>query len=719
MSKVINMYNKNTTNKRSKIRKNRLKINNKNKIIFKKQKNSQVTLFIIIGIVSIIVVVALLTLFKPNFFNSLTHGNGDAISNVVQQCLKSSAKNGINILELQGGHIYLGPLSPYQYINLGFKIPIWDPNMVPTLDGMNNELTKYVQNNTLGCIYSNIQSLQDKYNISINASKFKVNLQINNNNVIINAILPIKFNEKGSNGKNYIDDFSVKIDNVKLKSMSELAKAIYNKEEATQFLENLVIEQIMDDSDYSSKTSMPSEGMEFSCAKRVWTYPQLMFNLINLNNNNFRYLSFEGTYQPKVPKADTGYYNNKAYYNAFYRIPLENLPPNANEMVVSENIPVSANPSNFLKSVLTYFKTFEVIPNDGGVVTSMTMDTSKFMKLPFGFAIPIPCIQYYHHLYNLNYPILFKIRDLKTGTFFEFPLRVNIHRSLPAKVSSVISLIPEKRSNYINYQESFCPPKDINQLKKLLGNNTIVNVKKYPMRIYIEDKESGRFLNNVNITEKCVGLECNIGSTTYPLFHGIKLTASRPYLYANFSYCVNGKIVAQKEGYYSEPIYVNIDDKLLQRSQTMTPTYTIDMTKILKLAPNVVALGDVSMNGDLTLRTPYHNQGDVVYIFLKANQNHFSSFTVVTYDKEYDMYPQFKYLKILNNPDITYNITAYYMGSNGKLLGMKIENNWKPQSLDATHFDITILGYENGIPEKDFVNYFKKVKDDNKPLTVY
>ncbi len=184
---------------------------------------------------------------------------------------KQNAETGLFLLGMQGGFIELDQTQlsvPRSFIDLGFKIPSWEitPNKVPTISSMQSQLNNYVQTNAMNCISGNLGALDDIFDFEYE-NNLEVKSNINKNNVAIESNLPITFTEKNSEEFLNIESYFLKIENNNLGDLYNLGLEIYSTEQQKDILSNLVLDQIYSASDYSTRESMPTEGMSFSCAK--------------------------------------------------------------------------------------------------------------------------------------------------------------------------------------------------------------------------------------------------------------------------------------------------------------------------------------------------------------------------------------------------------------------------------------------------------------------
>ena len=653
-----------------------------------KSKKSQVTIFIVIGVI-LVIVMAFLISSNTDLLVSRDTKIKNQISDIVKSCIDDSGRRGAFLLGFQGGVIEISDqikANPNYYTDFGYKIPNWDSERIgiPTINSMTKELTNFVKSNALTCINSNLKSLEDHYKIN-NSNELDLNVEINDENIILLGNLPIIFNEINSDEIFRVDDFYVKLDGIRLGSLFKLATDIITKERSTHFYEELVLDQIYSASDYSDrKHSMPSEGMSLSCVPQVWTINQLKQTLAALNNNNFNYLYFEGTYpiKDKLEKLDKNY---QKYYNAHYNIKLNNNDNTYKNFQVNTIMPSSdiSGSKNYFQRYP--YRTFKVSPNSGEIVkpTKMKVDIS-------GGKMPIPCVQIYHHVYDLDYDLIIKIVDKNedgSNFFFQFPMRIMIKNNNPKILGD--TTVPTPKIN--QRQKDYCETKNL----------------KYPLQVYAKDTKTDEFISGVNLSYTCINANCkNIGVTKKPMYRqGIIRQDSIPYSKENYPFCIGGLIKGEKEGYHFGTLRVDTTKDNLLNTQG---TYDINMIPTLKYKIDKSTF--LMINKETKQGTRVYSKSDgYVLLSIENKDLQFNSF--VTYPNE----GYFDTLTLLDDDSINYTATAMFIDANQNLRGILEYDNWKPDLSGGNELQITIPSSISSIDENflDFYNYMNSVKNDN------
>ncbi len=658
------------------------------------KKKSQVSLFVIIGIILVIVSIFLLYNSEIEIFQSHDTKLKNQVSAIVKDCIYDSAKNGANFIGLQGGYISIPKsinANPFSYTDFGIKIPNWDSstNSFPTISSMENELESYILANSYSCIKSNLLALNESFDITV-SDAFSTNAIINDYNIVIESELNIRFNEKNSNEILTISNYVVKLENIHLGNLYNLALEIYNQQAKSNFFEKLVLEQIHSANDYSSDISMPSEGMFFSCAKRIWTIDNLKKNLASMNNNNFKYLQFEGTLEKQNILLESAlsnlddYKEIKSYYNNMYRISLDNKKKSYTNYDVQVFMPSTEinNQSGYFKRYP--YRTFDVTPSNGIITEAMTLDMN------LGWQIPIPCIQIYHHLYTLDYDLIVKLKDSKDNSnfVFQFPIRIKIDNNEPKNNNIIIS----ENSGLTFNKKDYCSENNM----------------KYDLLITTSDIDLNP-IDNVAISYQCMGIKCDMGTTQKPKYLGITRQYADPELQVKFPFCIGGYVIAQKDGYLTSKKRIDTDNSLLRR-ETFIGDNRVDFEMIrLKEFKFDSAEYVLLIDKDTQIGKRIINQedGQVLVIIENEEYAHESVAIWPNQDSEY-----LNSISLLELEDIEYNITLFYTDKDYQLKGM-IE--FKNFSFDNIHTGNSIMfkvPYSNKIIEEnnylEFYEYIRK-----------
>ncbi len=654
------------------------------------EKKGQISIFIVIGIILIFVVIFLF--YNSGGITSFWETPLEKkIKDTVEDCILREGESGAFLLGFQGGYIEIPrtvSVNPNKYIDLGLKIPNWDSEKgnVPTIESMQEELNAYVSEQALSCINANLRQLDEFARIEI-AEEMEIETEINKENIIFSASLPIKVSDENSEDVQTYSKYSVKLEELRLGDLYDLAVEIYNLEENTHFAEELTLDQIYSASDYSSAISMPTEGMSFSCNSRVWTIPQLKKNLANLNNNNFKYLYFDGTYPiDEIIDANLneqfGTLDDRAYYESHYVYSLDNKKTSFEDYKVDVMMPSTevTGREGYLQSYP--YREFEVTPSSGSIVKPMKMEVD------LGAKIPIPCIQIYHHLYSLDYDLIVKLTDTNEdgqNYFFQFPLRVLIKNNNPKEelASPIVNVEETTATN-----EAFC------------SNES----KQYPTIIYAIDKTNSVLLSDVNISYKCINLECDMGVTKKPTFNGVERIYADPYFEGDFPFCIGGNVIAQKEGYYTSKVRIDTSPDLLDRENA--PYYDIEMIPVKEFVIDKNTFLIINRE-DGTGKRVYSEEDGSIYISVENKGYDFESEAMWPNEEGF-----LDKIELLDDDEATYNVSVIYADKDYNLKGILEINNWKPNIHSGNYLEVTITGTSSYIDEDSYIDFYNYMNSE-------
>jgi hypothetical protein len=171
----------------------------------------------------------------------------------------------------------------------------------------------------------------------------------------------------------------------------------------------------------------------------------------------------------------------------------------------------------------------------GDDITGSNPDISKYLNLFF-------CMNNYHFVYDVKYPALISLSD-EDGFVFQFANMVVIEKNTPRRYQGEI----------INYEsegvlgEEFC-------------DNGINN-----LDVGVWDASNFAGLDKVDVSYSCMSSNCYVGRTN-----------NEGLLSTKFPPCINGKIYADKIGYYFNPEIVSTDEDA-KVDLLLEPYYEMDV----------------------------------------------------------------------------------------------------------------------------------------------
>ncbi len=423
------------------------------KDFFPKSKHSQVTIFIIIAIV-IIAAIGILFYFKSDNENKQIPVEFEPVYNSFLYCLEDNAKTGIDLIETQGGYIYLPEFesgSEYMPFSsqlnfLGNPIPYWyyvsgnniQKEQVPTKTDMENELIKFLEEKIHNCLFDFYY--EQGFQIVQGIPTAEVKIYDKKVETILNMDLSISKDDENI----FIREHNFIVDS-NLGKLYDSARKVYDKEKREMFLEEYGVDIL--------RLYAPVDGVEVTCGPLIWNAEEIFndlqkaieINTFALKNKNNIYESYKGQ-------------------DEYFLVDLD----------IGEEV-------NFINSQ-NWSNSFEVNPTEGNSPLLMAKPVGNQQGLGIlGF-----CYVPYHFVYNVKYPILIQVSSSYTDEIFQFPVGIVINGNLPREALKDAIAIEGQKPELCEYK------------------NTLINVKTYDTS-----------LNPVNakISYECFGTVCEIGET--------------------------------------------------------------------------------------------------------------------------------------------------------------------------------------------------------------
>lgn len=511
-------------------------------------KQSQVTTFIIVGIIMLfaIAVVVFVAKFSQNI-NVIDQEELERtpIEIYVGDCLEQIQKEALILLGQNGGYIEIPQTTlynPYASAAYGnkreFAIPSWyvlGENKAPTLDSMENEISNYVEENLDFCL-QDFGELSNQYNIEKLDSPSARTI-INSGSVTTELTYPLQFTLKSNQSSQMYNKFTQN-SNVDLYNIYNLGLEILQKESSDNFLEKITLNLM------STSDNIPFNGITFYQLKKskseakdeLKNLLEIAMPAIRLENTD--YLPFsasEGKYD------DFTKYDIEYFYKNRLNVPTATPPEDSYEY---HNLFIQDWDSNYkqLTANFNYDSSmgmyFEGYPNSGdyllsqaalpsssnylGGATSGTFDLSQITGV-----LLQNVLHYYHFVYDVYTPILVTISDENAfngeGYRFNFILPIMISSNEPLKEG--IPVTKRESVDLSLYDDEAC----------FKESNTQITIR-------ARDAYTGEALEDVNISYECFSTSCDLGQTSIQ-YGDIQLTEYLP------NTCVGGMFKLQKEGY--------------------------------------------------------------------------------------------------------------------------------------------------------------------------
>ena len=376
----------------------------------KSNRSGQISIFVIVAII-LVAGIFLYFAVRGKISVGKVPANLQQVENYFLSCIQGESIRGVEILENQGGYIYLPDFVPgsafmpsSNYLDfLGINIPYWYyvsgnnivREQVPSKSNMENQLEDYLKEN-LDCDFSDFEDRG--YLIELSEIKADVKILDNKLDVSVRADLNVAFEDDSYRFTNHEQEVSSNLGN-----MYREARKIYDYEKQTSFLENYSLDVL--------RLYLPVDGVELSCSPKVWIKTNLDKELKEALEANIQAIRFS---------YKQGYFNQNLdvkeqvnfLYDREWPTRIETFPANNNVMIAE---PVGNQP---------------------------------------GLGILGFCYVPYHFVYDIVHPVLIQV--FSSGEIFQFPVVAvisgnKVREALP--VNSVLDAEPEL-CKYANTQVS-------------------------------------------------------------------------------------------------------------------------------------------------------------------------------------------------------------------------------------------------------------------------
>jgi hypothetical protein len=383
----------------------------KNRGLFKINKNAQITVFIILAII-IVVVIGLFFAIRLGLFEPSLPAELDPVYSYYLSCIEAETGDGALILGEQGGYIEQPEFSPgstympfsSQLNFLGIGVPYWYyisgngiiRERVPSKAKMQSHLNDFLEEKLLECDFSSFE--EQDFEINIGEAVVESDIDDLNIGVGIRQDLSITKGDVSWSGSNH--DVNI---NSNLGKFYDLAIKIYENQKQTMFLERYGVDIL--------RLYAPVDGSEIGCSPKIWQEDDIRIELINALEANIPAVKLEGDY-----------YNLKNKDNEYF---IQNI---------GEKVDVNVN---FLY-LSDWPMKLEVWPSEDGLLRADPVGLDEGMGM-LGF-----CYVPYHFVYDFAYPVMIQLYS--GDEMFQFPVVVEIEKNNPREALNIEGLpdvVPE------------------------------------------------------------------------------------------------------------------------------------------------------------------------------------------------------------------------------------------------------------------------------------
>lgn len=499
----------------------------------KRGKKGQVTLFIILGIVIVIVIGALFALRGLAVSSRLYNERGESVSvpvqlapvtDVISDCIENTALEALNLMGLQGGYINipqdilarstLNIFSNSLYVNKGLQVPYWSyesisgvqKENVPTQTQMQDELSSYINDNLQSCFSLDIEAFEDQGYEIATQDDISATSNIKDDYVEVRVEYPVDIKLKDVQKK--VQTHYRKID-TNYGKLYKLALGILKEENTGYFLENKTLDvmYVYDD--------IPTSGGSLDCTPRVWTKQQIQDSLKNYLVDNVAAIDIEGT--------------KDAFSEKYFLVRSTEAYPQASvDFVFSSSYP------------------FEMKINGGEEIVSEESVSGRTSAT--SLLLGVFCLNNYNFIYDIKYPVLVVLSDdsSRNPAIFEFANQVIIKNNQP-------------KQNRLYVSENILP--DTQRICRYTSTNAT---------IYAIDQSTGELVSDAKISFNCVGATCDLGSTKTDSVGEVSL-------FAGLAPCYNGEMVAYHKDYALAKTRVDTNRQVDTVTLLLKPKHVIDV----------------------------------------------------------------------------------------------------------------------------------------------
>src|SRR3989344_2595737 len=364
-------------------------------------KKGQVTIFIIISVIIVGLVVGFFIL-RNTFITPGIPASIEPVYASFLSCLEEYSSAGIDVLESQGGYIYLPDFEPgSQYMPfssqldfLGNPIPYWyyvsgnniQKEQIPSKKEMGEQLGRFIEEKISRCRFDNYYD--EGFEINIGKPESKVLIKDD----AVEVDLDMNFNINLGEENALISNHKVLVES-NLGSLYDSAKKVYEKEQETLFLENYAVDTL--------RLYAPVDGVELSCSPKRWNAEEVFDELSKAFESNTLALKVNG-----------GDYVLKNKEDEYFVLDLD---------ITGENV-------RFINS-RNWPNSFEVEPSKENILISIPVGNQPGIGI-LGF-----CYVPYHFVYSVKYPVLIQVYSEGLSSpeneIFQFPMAVVLQNNNP------------------------------------------------------------------------------------------------------------------------------------------------------------------------------------------------------------------------------------------------------------------------------------------------
>jgi hypothetical protein len=163
---------------------------NKNNISKTINKEGQISIYLIVGLLFILILVGIFIFIRLDMFSTkIQLDTMDSINEHINYCVKKFTIPAINLLASNGGYIYdYNSVLKTEHIQIAYHVINWSDESI-TREFMESELSQVVEDTILDCLYNLKKDIPFQFNIS----EPKANVVIAKKEIIVSLDMDVKF----------------------------------------------------------------------------------------------------------------------------------------------------------------------------------------------------------------------------------------------------------------------------------------------------------------------------------------------------------------------------------------------------------------------------------------------------------------------------------------------------------------------------------------------
>lgn len=594
-------------------------------------RKGQITVFIIVGLLLLIVTALILVLqgqiydISSSTFFPTQEGK---VSSYITDCVKEVGEEALELIGTQGGYIEFPEFydqSNYVQVSPFLAVPLWgNRNTVyyPSLEMILSDLDNYVEENVRDCLFTT-EAFTESYDI-VEKSNIESNTIFRDDSTLFNIQWTVEVRDKMGEVLSEIMVHQIESP-IKFKKVYIMAESIIKEEYRSFKFEDLVQDMIA-----LEHPNVPVSGLEMSCTKREWDLNTVKSTLSDMIRVNFGHLTIEGSNFKGFDEEIYPYYNSHYVWDVNY---------------MEDDISVYFRPDQ--NSGIN----IHVTPTSAGRLQSSQV---KGLDL-----IPILCTQQWKFTYDVEFPLMIQVVD-DTGYDFNIASTVNLVRNQPDKNQQ--DLRPQNIVQS-SYEKEYCE-------ESLLQYDVF-----YSTESVVENNLTGVYytepLEDVNLTYTCLKYTCDVGTTVYDFGQRGDI-AGIEYLTPA---CTNAVIRAEKDGYIGSYEMQAIESETNINLQ-LRPVREIKSTDI-EVYTHVVSPKDCEEGVCFTIGDALPYSGEVMvsakyYEYERLQSDTLFSLDEATHeDNVYISSDVNDTLTVLGGAEFEYDIEVFLMGTSSIQGGYK------------------------------------------------